>query len=386
MKSPLWILNSVLLAVCFCVFLFVAFSPSLVIKTVALLTNQKPLPVTQSVSVPVIPRIYESDLFDTYQRMVAPSIAERKGPLVPIPQPPQPRPVSRPVMPQPEFLQPLNVTLKGIILDNDETDSYAIFSNNATREERLYKAGGLIEDAHIIKIDRDKVMVIRSNGQQETIFISANRLKKDPYLIQNKVWGSVIQKVDEHAYHVDSSAFSGRIKSLANMVSLFDLTTAFDRGKSIGCYIGSQGDTALVEAFGFEPGDIVTHVAGVAVNTTRDRVAAYNTVIKKDLDSSFDVKFKRGDAMFTTAFTITKFKNETDTDSPRAVFAQKGIGAVVSEPSQNDGMLKSTAQNLGAELTRQKGALKATKAELKDAMLNHGGRDQIFSRQPISNP
>ena len=85
-----------------------------------------------------ISKIYEDDLFGTYQKEL-PTIEEE--PNITVPEPP-PSQIKVPEEPKPQFLDPLAITLKELLsLFDDDQRNRAIIADNKTNQEATYKVG-----------------------------------------------------------------------------------------------------------------------------------------------------------------------------------------------------------------------------------------------------
>lgn len=171
MKYPLWILNSSLLFFTLLVLCFAFVSrqrvpvrESIVPEEAAPLFDQESLKIN-------IAKIYENDLFGTYvKEMPTPTEDQKVGEA--LPPPPTPKAPVTPEIPRPQFLDPLNISLKGIIVFvHDSSKNRAIIENNQTKQEASYQLGNNIEDAQLIRILSNKVIFLRSNGQQEVLYL-----------------------------------------------------------------------------------------------------------------------------------------------------------------------------------------------------------------------
>ena len=175
MKQPLWIINSSLLLLLLIVGIFILVSREKV-------PSREPIKPGASagevrVERPTInsKKIYEKDLFDTY--IVVP-VVKPSDVVLEMPPAPVARPPIVPALPAPIFLPPLNVTLKGIVtVSYDDAKNRAIIADNKTNQEGVYKTGDTIEDAQLMRIFANKVVLVRSNGQQEVLYLE-KRMQK----------------------------------------------------------------------------------------------------------------------------------------------------------------------------------------------------------------
>ena len=291
MRNPLWVLTSslaLLWLLVLCVIFFTRKAPPArksLTPSAAVAPAKKPFfPIDLS-------RIYNNDLFNTYKPPLKP-IEPEKVNVVP---PPPPIPLMPMPLPQPriEFLEPLKISLKGIITSSDEQDNRAIIADEKTKKEEIYAVGGILEDAEIIRIERDKVIFIRSNGQQETLFLTAQDASEDPVFAHDTSWEKTVQKITDWSYAIDPDILKSKITSVAQFVDMLDMTTAFERDVSIGCHIGRMPDQSLGYALGLQTGDIVTHVNNMPLATTQERVTAYQSLKNATLGQTIRVRLLR---------------------------------------------------------------------------------------------
>jgi type II secretory pathway component PulC len=293
MRNPLWILNLSLLLIFLGSLLIIALIRIKPPARKSLAISVTPRLPKKSISSIDLSRIYENDLFKLYQKQPPPI----KIPQVDTTFPPAPSPHPLPPIEAPriEFLEPLKVTLKGIISSNDEKDNRAIIMDNKTKKEDIYALGDTIEDAEIIRIASNKVIFVRSNGQQETVFLNVAAASSDPIFTHDVSWATVVKKLSDFSYSVDPHALRKRVTSLAQFIDMLDITTALDNGISIGCRIGQISPESLGAALGFKYQDVILSINGMPISTTKDRVEVYHMLKKLPLESSIRLKLLRGD-------------------------------------------------------------------------------------------
>lgn len=293
MRNPLWILN-----------LGIAFLLILTLGIIYFMQRQLPtrksltpasvvLSPKKGISSIDLSRIYENDLFKTYQRPIRKAEAEGAVDLTfPLPPPIKPAPRLQP--PRVQFLDPLKINLKGIISVGDENDNRVIIEDEKTKKEELYAVGDTIEDSEILRIDSNKVIFIRSNGQEEIVFLSAQDAAADPLFSHDEPWNTVVQKVSNTAFTIDSIMLKTRITNPAELMDMLDLTIAIKNDKPIGCRVGIMAQDSIGHALGFVYGDVITSVNGLPVSITKERAAVYQS-LKKALPAKVRVKILRHD-------------------------------------------------------------------------------------------
>lgn len=307
MRHPLWILNSALLLLLIVCggFMFFAqvdvpereeIEPSDDVKTI-----QKETPKIN------IQTIYEHDLFGTYvKRMEQPEQTELVAELPP---PPQPTRIPIKEKPKPQFSAPLKVTLKGIIIvNNDDTKNRAIIADNTTNKESLYKVEDIIEDGRLIKIFSNKVIFLRANGQQEVLYLRQKDAEIDPVYTTQSSWQEVIELVNASTYMIHTNLFVDRVQNLAQFIDLLDLITVYQKGKSVGCRTGLVGDNSLAQALGFEVGDIILSVNDIPATDTVHRLDIYKSIMAMNTNDTITVQFRRQGQEMKLKFILSDTK------------------------------------------------------------------------------
>lgn len=262
---------------------------------------------TKKASEITISKIYQNDLFGTYQY----EAGVQGGPeyIIPLPPPPVPRQVRIPPEPTPQFLDPLKVTLKGIIVVlNDDSKNRAIISDTRTKKEDVYKVGDVIDDAQLIKIFGKKIVFLRSNGQQEVLYLRPKDAQMDPVYAAGAGFKDIAQEITEHAYLISPKEFKRRVKSLAQFIDLLDLTTVYKQGKSIGCRIGNIEPDSLGFELGFKPGDVILTVDNIPATDSQHRFAIYKKIVDMQTKQNIIVELLRNNQEITLTFTLEDFR------------------------------------------------------------------------------
>lgn len=307
MKHPLWILNGTLCSLLIAILFFIFFSH----KQIPMFEEIEPENYSTVVKKEAfeinIKKIYENDLFNTYTK-VAPE-GYHSPQLEPLPEPPQPFTVKIPDIPTPKFLEPLKVTLKGIIsISNDYTKNKAIISDTVTNKENLYKVGDFIEDAQLIKIFNRKIIFLRANGQQEVLYLREVDAQNDPMYLATGDWNGIAYKISDNNYIMSIKEFARRVKDLAQFIDLFDLTTTYKRGRSVGCRIGKSNEPLLVNQFGLDTNDIILSINDIPATNTQNRLKIYNTVLNLQDSDVIVVSLIRNQHPVTIHITLSEIK------------------------------------------------------------------------------
>lgn len=305
MRHPFWIFNSILTSLVIAAFAFTFFFKQEVPERESIKPKKRAKDVTREVSKINISKIYEYDLFDTYRK----EILTPKEPTLatPLPEPPQPSPMEVPAQPKPQFLDPLQITLHGIMATSDDSNNLAIILDNKTKREGVYKVGEKIEDAQLIRIFKNKVIFLRSNGQQEVFYLRAKDAQDDPTIAQISDWTNTVRKIAPNNYQIDPVAFVDRVSNLGKLIDLLDLTTSYKDGKGIGVRVGESDIDLFSQSLGLQAGDMIMDIAGIAVTSTKKRKEIYDHIISLREGDSFKVTLQRNGQLFTLNYTLKEF-------------------------------------------------------------------------------
>jgi len=238
-----------------------------------------------------ISKIYEADLFGSYQvAMEHPELGVQPA----FPQPPEPQPTEIPELPTPQFLDPLDVALKGIfIINNDGSKNRVIISDNKTKKEATYKIGDKIGDAQLIRIFGNKIMLLRSNGQQEVVYLREQDAKFDAGYSMIDEWNLVVKQMSSTSFLVDPIAFAKRVQDLGQLIEMLHLITAYKQGVSMGCRVGKLDEKSIGTALGLQPGDIITMIDGIQADNMINRLKIYQSILNKKEDELIVVQLLR---------------------------------------------------------------------------------------------
>ncbi|MGE0009647.1 MAG: type II secretion system protein N [Candidatus Babeliales bacterium] len=304
MKHPFWLINSILLITLLLgVSLMLLFRPKkLALESFEPEKEEIKLP-QQSLPKIDLAKIYTNDIFNTYSAPTTPT--EQQAAEIPaVPQPPRPEPIKPAVKPTPKLLEPLKVTLKGIMLTGNDATNMAVIENTQTKQSKNYRVGDKIEDAQLIRIMKNKISIVRSNGQQETLYVNKRDAQLDQLVQPQGDWSTIIAKVQEGAYTIDPNAFIIKVRNLAQFIDLLNLTTVYKSGKSIGVRVGKVQSNGLATALGLQMGDIITQVNEMPADTTDNRYAIYQTLTKLKLDATIKLHLQRNGIDQTISYTL----------------------------------------------------------------------------------
>lgn len=262
--------------------------------------------------------IYENDLFKT---VVTPSRIPSQEVVLELPKIPTPPKKIKIAAPKPadfKFLEPLPVTLTGIVFFNNKVKDRVMILENRTRTEKVYAIDDEIEDAQIISILSDRAILLRSNGQQEILYLSPDA--KENKTIKDS-WLRIVQE-KESIFEINIQEFVKEIPSLSDLIFKFNIKSAVQNSKVIGVKIGNLDKNSLALALGLKQGDIITAINGMPLITTDDRLNAYKEIITLRHDSPVTVDILRFAKNNQLHYVL---KNYFDTKKIRAKYAAGDI-------------------------------------------------------------
>lgn len=306
MRHPFWIVNSVLLLFVVLATIFAYFSRVRVPHRESIEPESYTRPKKQQTIDINIKKIYENDLFDTFRKEV-PVYQEPQYQLE-IPTPPPQEEVVTPTIPEPVFLDPLDITLKGIIVvGKDEQKNRVIIADNKTDTEHTYKVGDIIEDAQLIRIFNNKIILLRSNGQQEVLYLREQDAQLDPVYTAISNWQDIIQQAGQNTFLISPHLFVDRVKNLAQFIDMIGLSTAYQQGISVGCRIGDLPPDSLGIHLGLQSGDIITTINTIPATTTPERLQIYKSIVQMKDDDRITVNLTRQGTPIQLQYTLKSF-------------------------------------------------------------------------------
>lgn len=268
----------------------------------------------------------ESALFETFYKEKP--AAKETSIIDQMPEPPIPKEASVPRPAKPNLLEPLPITLTGVMVADKPSDNMALVYSAETQQEISYKLGDKILDAQIIRILPKKIVLIRSNGQQESLYLNQEDAQLDEPAIAQDYWKTTIRQIAQGSYLVDPREFIKKIKSLGQLIESMDLTTAYQSGKSIGVRIGSIDEHSLANQLGLTSGDIVESINNIATVNNENNVKIYQDITAASNGDIITLIINRSGQKFKTTITlgeITPLFNTKANEqiSPRAIEQEK---------------------------------------------------------------
>lgn len=374
MRHPLWLVDSSLLVLFLAALGFTFFSQQKLPARIKLDRKISGTFMPEKTSSISLNEIYENDLFNTYHKEAPPAPVQPDY-THPMPKPPTQTPVTIPAEPKQPFLAPLDIELKGVITLDDDSGNIAMINDPKTKKQKNYLPGDTIEDAQIVRIFSNRVIFVRSNGQQETLYLNEQDIKEDPAFSEEQAhWLHVVKKIDDDHYLLDPETFMQVSHTLAQFIDMLDLTTVYKEGKSIGCRVGTVAHNSLGVAMGLEQYDVITHIDGIPTTTTQERFDAYQKVIQKTFDQSVSVKIMRNNQDMVLSYKLYDLKDPLD-ESLHDLEKENALPEIHTGPTANE--VEKERINLLRAKYKFAPTAQEIKIQQKMAMLKEGKRKRV---------
>lgn len=216
-----------------------------------------------------------------------------------------------PPTPTVDFIDPLPISVNGIIGSSDIDRTICIIADETDKEE-TYRVGDRIKDGSIIKILRDRVVILRLNGQVETFFLHE---VSGPSPVFEAA--SAVTKLNDNKYRINLVKFKKNVVNLGGLLDLFEVVPFSGKdGKMIGVVVVDTDPNGLPAKLGFLENDLILSVGGVGLMSNKDRMAAYDQVLEKGENSELLVDFERNGVRMQNTYllqtTIPKVGNIPD--------------------------------------------------------------------------
>ncbi|MBD3231703.1 hypothetical protein GF322_03500 [Candidatus Dependentiae bacterium] len=290
MRLSLWVLNSSLLLI-FGMMLFLNIilqqkPPIFSVRPITKEFEKKKIPIAINIS-----KIYKQDLFDTFTPEEKQIL--QKSLITPVPEFRPPKFVPPPPVQVQEFVDPLNISIKGIVFASNENKSVAMIIDE-TGKEKVYHLSDKIKDGQVVKIEKNKVIILRANGQQEIYLLRKDELMPPDEQTKNK-WQYVIKKIDEQNFEIDPNEFIKKIPTMGNLIEELNLSTAYKDGEAIGIKVGIIEPNDIGSIIGLNKNDILLSINDLDLRNYKNRIKVYDNIMQMQLGDEIKLLLKRND-------------------------------------------------------------------------------------------
>ena len=232
--------------------------------------------------------------------------------------------------------------------------------------ETNYRVGEFIEDAQLLKIFADKALVIRSNGQQEMLYLREDDAAQDLELENvTAIQSGLIFNIEENVYAINMQNFVMKVSGLGQFIDMLGLITVYNQGEASGCRVGIAGDGSLGAALGLQEGDIIEAVAGNSVTDLNSRLYIYDEIMKKDIGDSISLKVRRSGISSMKMYYLIDEARSKVLSNNNADSADQMSGATSSDLTQSIGRSDYEIESQRREILSRKVAMAPTRKQIE---------------------
>lgn len=335
MKNQLWILNGALLIM----FFGFVLSNFLLRQSPPRTLRRKPVKVSEEIEVEPLPveQIYgRRDLFGMFTE---PSMSPQKNSFAtPVPVFRPPAQEAMPEIKPPDLIEPLAVSLNGIIVSSDEEKSVAMILDDSGKE-KAFHVGEQIKDSTIVKISNDRIVLLRNNGQQERVFLRQENIGLGVDAEESDL-SKVVKKLEDNRFQVDPFKFAGKVGSLGDFIEELSVGPGFKAGEITGARIGKLEEGSIGKAMGLNEKDLITSILNFNIADPEKRLEAYKSIKKSAFSGNvfeIPVTMKRAGKEHKIIYVVDRIRSDE---------MMLGITEVAAKKSAKDAGLIPPEHNL----------------------------------------
>lgn len=275
-------------------------------------------------------------MFNTYHKTYAPA-TQPNYVETSLPQAPAPVTPDRPVAEQRKFLAPLKIKLRGVVALDDQSLNRIIIADEQTQDQKSYKVGEIVEDGLLIKIFPNKAVFLRSNGQQETLYLNEKDIEQDALISQQKkYWTNIIHHVKDNHFVLDHQALVKCIHNVGVLFDLFNITTLYENGLAKGLRVGTLPSHSLGNHLGLETHDVITHALDISLTSLSDQKKCYELFLTKKFGDTVSLRVERNGHPITLSYTLEDLKDPFDTSIEGTKTKVSGAHMAQDQDLQNE--------------------------------------------------
>lgn len=190
-----------------------------------------------------------------------------------------PKKTSAPEAPKAPVETPLNLKLKGTAVSPGGL-ALAMIEDPSQRREDLYIVGDKIQDAQILRIMPNQV-ILKRLGREETLSLFSEKHSKPeakPSASPLAKPGSVSQGRPPGGPGRESTSAKGGQQAVQTLMAKLRLRPHFAEGKPSGFVVGDVPQGSVFQAAGLKTGDIIVGINDEEVRTPNQLLKAYKEV------------------------------------------------------------------------------------------------------------
>jgi len=136
---------------------------------------------------------------------------------------------------------------------------------------------------------RDRVVILRINGQVETFYL--HEINPLQHVVDV---ASAVTSIADNKFKIDVEKFKQKVVNLGGLLDNFNMVPFVGSdGKVIGIVVTDKDPKSLAFALGFKENDLILAIDNTFLTTHKDRMLAYDKIIAKKEDAEFYIEFER---------------------------------------------------------------------------------------------
>ena len=164
---------------------------------------------------------------------------------------------------------------------------------------------------------------------------------------------------------------------MAQFLDLLDITTAFDKGISVGSHIGKAASKSIGSALGLQQGDIILSVNNTPTSSTTDRVAIFKQLEKNTDAQPIVVKILRKGSTIIHTYTLQKDKNKK---KEKPIEPSIGNTLPTQQAMQNQQKIEEVTDRTITQAQTNNKIADMLKKDDRKKMVEYGGRNNLLKR------
>ena len=213
------------------------------------------------------------------------------------PQLPAPQPPSAPPPDAVPPTEPLPLKLIGTVVGSAE-QSYALIEDLNTQGRRLYRIGEVVQEAKILEISRNRVVLDRHGHREELLKIEnveataptdettpevalqslPEKTETDAPANEEEATATNIHKVGDNEWSMSRDELSRQFENLHQLLKEARLIPHFRDDQAAGFVVMRLARKSFLEQIGLRNGDILTGINGQKLNTLEEALQAYQAL------------------------------------------------------------------------------------------------------------
>ena len=167
-----------------------------------------------------------------------------------------------------------NLRLIGIA-SNSESRPYAVIDNTRTNIQGLYKEGDEVEDANLLQILTDSVILSYKSNNYRIVLEKAD--SEETQIAA----GELMHRTPNPFVYTTPEDIERAWDETQALMILIEMEQNLENGEPKGVRIESVTPDSVFEKVGFKPGDILTMVDDMDMNIADDAMEVYNCIRTK---------------------------------------------------------------------------------------------------------